>query len=113
MKGVMSEMDYASLGKLQEKLNTGNSICTPFVTSNIDYICGCGIMSEQLERKRDCFFYQEEHDMGATVPCCRYHGGYGNCPCKDCDKYVSWGTAAMVIKAMVDRGDFKQNGKNG
>lgn len=105
-------MDYASLGKLQEKLNTGSHICPTFSNRGayFDHMCGCGIRDMQPERNHDCFFYQEQHDMGATIPCCGYYGGYGNCPCKGCDKYVGLGTALMVIKTMVDRGDFKQNG---
>lgn len=49
--------------------------------------CGMpfGIQAEEL--KRDCFFYDEDHNMGATIPCCSYHGGYGNCPCDGCEKY--------------------------
>lgn len=108
-------MNYESLKDLQEKLNTGSRICPTFSNRGayFDHMCGCGIRDMKPERKRDCFFYHEEHDMGATIPCCGYHGGYGNCPCDGCDKYVGFGTASMVIRAMVERGDFDQNGENG
>lgn len=34
---------------------------------------------------RECPNYEEVHDMGSTIPCCRRHYGLGNCPCDACD----------------------------
>lgn len=58
---------------------------------------GCGCTPEQPERKEDCYFYEEDNDMGARIPFCTYHGGYGECPCKGCDKYISKANARKII----------------
>lgn len=40
-------------------------------------------------KKKDCRFYKEEHDMGATIPYCE-RLGYDNCfdfDCGQCSEY--------------------------
>lgn len=67
--------------------------------------CGC---SENFRKeKTDCYFYEEEKDMGATVPCCSYYGGYGNCPCENCEKHFSKKDAYKIIRDYIDKKDEK------
>lgn len=66
------------------------------------YGCGCGI---DRKEKTDCYFYREDHDMGATVPYCLYHGGYGNCSCNGCNKYFPSRKAFGIIKMHVDESE--------
>lgn len=55
--------------------------------------------------KTDCYFYDEEHDMGATIPICSYCGkGLGDCSCDDCEKYIS---KSDVYKLAVEKIDGK------
>lgn len=41
-----------------------------------------------MELKKDCYFYDEEPDMGAHIPICNYHGKLGYCPCERCEKFT-------------------------
>lgn len=64
--------------------------------------CGCGFFPKR-EEKKDCFFYHEEHWMEGAISTCSYHnGGLGNCPCKDCKKYISKSDAHKLIVAKVN-----------
>lgn len=66
------------------------------------YLYGCGINYHNGKRE-DCYFYHEEKDMGATVPCCTYFGGYGNCPCSnDCEKFVGKYDISKIAVEYVD-----------
>lgn len=69
------------------------------------YRCG-GSFRLKPERKTDCYFYHEEKDMGATIPCCTYFGGFGNCPCENCKKYFEKRKVYEIVKKIVD--DDKQ-----
>lgn len=62
--------------------------------------CGC---SMQRTEKRDCFFYHEEKDMGATVPCCSYFNTYSECPCDGCKKYIEMSKVFSIVKGVVDK----------
>ena len=56
------------------------------------------------DHKTDCYFYHEEPDMGAHIPCCNYKNfGYGICPCKECEHYLSKTDAYRLIKMFVDK----------
>lgn len=70
-----------------------------------------GLLQEGNMLKRDCFFCQDYQDMGATVYTCDYHKQYGYCPCEECDKYVSKGTASNFIRDMVDSGNNPEHEK--
>lgn len=77
---------------------------TPY---NFQYpaFCGCGIQMPK-KYKEDCYFYCEEHQMGATIPYCSYHnGGLGYCPCDNCDKFISRADVYKSAKDMVNRND--------
>lgn len=65
--------------------------------STFPSFCGCS-MVQQKEHKKDCYFFHEDHDMGATIPFCSYHkGALGDCPCKDCENYLSNSDAHKII----------------
>ena len=57
----------------------------------------CGVKYSE-ETKEDCFYYREEKQMGATIPCCSKHSGLGNCPCENCDKYLSKADAYRIVE---------------
>lgn len=66
------------------------------------FSCACGAMQKR-EHKKDCFFFREEHHMGATIPTCSYNnGGLDVCPCESCNKYIS---RADVYKLAVSKVD--------
>lgn len=54
--------------------------------------------------KRNCFFYYEEQDMGASIPTCNYYFRLGYCPCNKCKKYIDKGEVYSIVKARVDAG---------
>lgn len=76
------------------------------------FFCGCAMPTEP-EHKTDCYFFHEEHQMGATIPTCSYyHGGLGNCPCKDCKKYISKSEAYKMVLEKVNKtnpNDYKND----
>lgn len=74
---------------MQEKLN--NCCCIPYpIPSNpIPFSpmgIGCGINYHE-EYDRDCKYYVEEHDMGATIPICTKYDKFGDFNCNECYKY--------------------------
>lgn len=72
---------------------------------NRDYSMGCMIQDVgRPKRREDCFFYTEEQDMGAHIPHCTYYGGYEDCVCEECRKYINNKTAHGVIRNWVDKG---------
>lgn len=72
---------------------------------NYPSCCGCSAKREQ-SHKSDCYFYGEEHHMGATIPTCSYHnGGLDVCPCENCNKYISKSDVHKLIKMKADEAD--------
>ena len=56
------------------------------------------------EKRRDCIFYYEERDMGATVPTCKIDPGYayGECPCSPgCRYYLSMNDAYTILRKQL------------
>lgn len=58
-------------------------------------------------KHEDCFFYEEDCDMGARVPYCRYFGRADvlmgmNCPCKGCKKYINKDAVFDGVVTAVD-----------
>ena len=52
----------------------------------------------EYPKRTNCYHYDEEHDMGATVHCCKMHKGFGNCPCTpNCQDYISAEDAHNLI----------------
>lgn len=58
-----------------------------------------------MSKREDCYFYREDHDMGATIPYCVYNfEGWGICPCsKECKHYISGQDAFSIVKEYVDK----------
>lgn len=65
-----------------------------------DCTCGCEVGSPY---KEDCYFYYNVKDMGANISCCNLHKGLGNCPCENCDKFLSKSDAFKVILDCVNK----------
>lgn len=66
---------------MKEKLN--NYCCLPYpIPSNpIPFtITGCGI-DHRKAYNIDCKYYDEEHDMGASIPICTKYDKFGNFDC--------------------------------
>ena len=38
---------------------------------------------------RDCYYYYNDHDMGATIPCCRLDKEYRSLHCENCPRYIT------------------------
>lgn len=54
------------------------------------------------EHKTNCYFYSEDQDMGASIPCCRFGGRkYGECPCQTCPFYFPKSKADQIIREHV------------
>lgn len=69
----------------------------------MSFCFGCGFEGT-YKYKKDCFFFHEEKDMGATIPTCGYHSkSLGFCPCENCKKYISKSAAYKIVKAEVDK----------
>ena len=60
------------------------------------------------EHWTDCFFYSEEQDMHAYIPCCGYkQTTWGEeFDCNGCHAYVTNKTVHTLIKSMIDNGEF-------
>lgn len=63
-------------------------------------IYGCN--RNEVIHKTECYYYYEEQDMGAHIPCCRYHKKYGYCPCDNCEHYISKQSVDRVVREMGD-----------
>lgn len=51
------------------------------------------------EYRRDCFYFWEEQDMGARIPCCTLRSALGDCPCSpNCKDYISGSDAYKVVR---------------
>lgn len=74
---------------IQEKLNNCCCISYPIPSSPISFSSmstGCGINYRE-EYNRNCKYYAEEHDMGATIPVCIKYDKFGDFNCNECYKY--------------------------
>ena len=58
--------------------------------------CGRGVNYKNPYRE-DCYFYHSEPSMGGHISCCKLHRGLGNCPCENCDKYLSKSYAFNIV----------------
>lgn len=78
------------------------------------FVAGCDLTSikKPAEHKSDCYFYSEEQDMHASIPCCSYHGYfYEDFSCAGCHAYVPNKTVFRYIKRLVDKGEFNKEEK--
>jgi len=47
-------------------------------------------MDYRKQFRRDCFYFEEDHEMNATIPCCSYMGDVIDPDCAQCrDGYFS------------------------
>lgn len=70
-------------------------------------------VNKQDEHWTDCFFYSEEQDMHAYIPCCDYHNKYyERFDCNGCHAYVTNKTVRALIKSMVNNGEFDRLEEN-
>lgn len=51
-----------------------------------------------MKKQEDCFYYQEERAMEGRIPCCKLHHGLGNCPCENCEKFISEAEARDIVR---------------
>lgn len=57
----------------------------------------------RIARRRDCYWYGEWQDMGATVPQCSL-AKMGECPCKGCENFLDKDEAhGVVMRYFVDK----------
>ena len=70
---------------------------------------GCGLDFSTPKYKEDCYFYEEAHDMGATIRYCTQPEEikWGYCPCEGCDKYLSNKEVSKIIREYVEKGGSK------
>lgn len=58
--------------------------------------------------KRDCYFYGEELDMGATIKLCNYHKSFEEAvyaKCEGCPRYIKRSEVDRVVRDFVERSD--------
>lgn len=103
-QNAILEKQNKMLGRLLEMLEMEIPKPSDYVPMPECFLgCGCSI---QPKERTDCYFYHEEHDMGARIPFCSYHNGsFGYCPCKDCDKFLSKSEASKVVWEYVSKRD--------
>ena len=64
------------------------------------------------KHKTECYFYSEEQDMHASIPCCGYHHYfYEDFDCNGCRAYVPKATVSTLIRSLVDNGEFNKEEK--
>ena len=102
MNKIQNELN-GKISEINKQINDGVVSCgygmNQIQNEISNYLfCGCAYHREEPKRT-DCYHYMEEHDMGATVHCCRVHSGYGNCPCTaDCKDYIKDSDAYKVVR---------------
>ena len=68
-----------------------------------NYVCGgCGYYSDY---KEDCYFYNEEHDMGARVPWCGYDRAFkmlNECP-ENCGHYIPKKNVHGLVRDLLEK----------
>ena len=52
--------------------------------------------------KRDCFFYDEDQDMSATLPECKYDNTWGTIYCEGCPNYFDKQAGISIIRQYVN-----------
>ena len=75
-----------------------------YIPGSYAFGCGCDYDSPYNE---DCYFYNEEHDMGVRIPCCSYGKGFNpiaQCP-YGCKHFISH---ADVLKLAMEQLERKQ-----
>ena len=78
------------------------------------FVAGCDLASikKPAEHKSDCYFYSEEQDMHASIPCCSYrHYFYEEFDCAGCHAYVPNATVSTLVRSLVDNGEFNKEEK--
>ena len=64
-----------------------------------------GHLPKPVKHKTDCYYYWEEQDMGARIPTCLREKWLGECPCENCDKYLSNKTIARIARIISGADD--------
>lgn len=60
-------------------------------------------MNLRKEKRTDCYFYNEEIDMGAIVSTCYYENyPFGYCPCEGCNNFVDRSKTYGIMKEYVN-----------
>ena len=55
-----------------------------------------------MTRHEECYFYWEDHDMGATIPNCTYaNHDYGVCPCEGCTHILTKSKAREILTQYI------------
>ena len=50
------------------------------------------------KQKRIAFIIMKKNKWGATIPCCVKNYGIGNCPCENCNQYLSKSDAYRIVE---------------
>lgn len=64
-------------------------------------------MSSVFDLKINCYFF-EFGEISHRVTC-RYYGVKGECPCKDCKKFISSNEVENMVKKYVSEGKKIEN----
>ena len=65
------------------------------------FLCGA---NKQPDCKEDCYFYGEDHDMGATIRFCTYGKiEYGECPCNGCTHYLGKNDSDKIVRKALEK----------
>ena len=78
------------------------------------FAAGCDLMQDvkPKEHKTECYFYSEEQEMHALIPCCDYHKYYyKDFDCNGCRAYVPKETVSTLVRSLVDNGEFNKEEK--
>lgn len=100
----MLDDDFEKIIDMSGSIPNGHIIEKEFVSQfaeKFSQFIGCGCTPKSTMRQ-DCYFYSEDMDMGAIIKCCSFHGGYGYCPCGECDKFISKSEAYNIIRKHAD-----------
>lgn len=63
----------------------------------MEYFSCLGIQKKL--KRTDCFYYYEEQNMGACIPCCGIYNELGKCPCDSkCKDYISLKDIYNIIR---------------
>ena len=59
-------------------------------------------MKGEEMKRTDCYYYDDVHDMNATIPTCDYYEELGYCPCEDCKIYISPQKIDKLVRKFIN-----------
>ena len=85
---------------------------TPY--ASLDHCCCCNMPSGNDTFQTDCYYYYEDQDMNAHIPCCSVNGQYEPNNCNEkCPNYITNKQVNLLVKEHLATRNKIEDIKNG